>query len=84
MKVTINYLITLNQLRYGFHIKTPVTPKAVVSEVSLETQKIEKYIIGYIPIMVKSGKCNLSDLSPEEQIKMGECPNDQGGYLGSI
>ena len=42
MKVTINYLITLNQLRYGFHVKTPVTPKAVVSEVSLETQKIEK------------------------------------------
>lgn len=37
--------------------------------------------IGKIPVMLKSCLCNLSSLTPEEQVKQGECPNDFGGYF---
>ncbi len=66
---------------YSAPISIDITTILKVAGVVKETQKIDKYIIGHIPVMVKSGKCNLSDLSIEEQVKMGECPNDQGGYF---
>lgn len=37
--------------------------------------------IGEIPIMVKSDKCLLGDLSPEELMEVGEDPYDPGGYF---
>jgi len=38
-------------------------------------------VIGRMPVMLKSSICNLSKLSPDDQIKYGECPNDPGGYF---
>jgi len=66
---------------YSAPISIDITTILKVAGVVKETQKIDKYIIGQLPIMVKSGKCNLVDLSPQEQVQMGECPNDQGGYF---
>lgn len=40
-----------------------------------------KVVIGRMPIMVKSSLCNLSELCEEQQIYLGECPNDYGGYF---
>lgn len=40
-----------------------------------------RIVIGRMPIMLKSSICNLSKISPSEQIKQGECPNDPGGYF---
>lgn len=37
--------------------------------------------IGSIPIMLKSSYCHLSKLNREELIKMGEDPDDMGGYF---
>ena len=37
--------------------------------------------IGKIPIMLKSKYCHLHGLSKEELIKVGEDPNDPGGYF---
>ena len=37
--------------------------------------------IGSIPIMLKSNNCHLSKMSREELIKIGEDPNDPGGYF---
>jgi len=37
--------------------------------------------IGDLPIMVKSSKCPLSKMSEEEQAKVGEDPDDPGGYF---
>lgn len=43
---------------------------------------IEKKVeIGDIPVMVKSKNCILYGLDEEQLIKMGECPNDVGGYF---
>jgi DNA-directed RNA polymerase beta subunit len=34
-----------------------------------------------LPVMVGSDWCNMKDLSTEERMAMGECPNDPGGYF---
>ena len=34
-----------------------------------------------MPIMLKSERCILSNKSPEEIVKLGECPLDPGGYF---
>ncbi len=41
----------------------------------------EEVFIGRIPIVVKSKYCNLNGLSREELIKLGEDPDDPGGYF---
>lgn len=37
--------------------------------------------IGRMPLMLRSDRCLLKDLSEEEQAKRGECPLDPGGYF---
>lgn len=37
--------------------------------------------IGYVPIMLRSKKCNLYNKTREELIKIRECPLDPGGYF---
>ena len=37
--------------------------------------------IGRIPIMLRSEKCVLNGLSPEETMDMKECKYDSGGYF---
>jgi len=38
-------------------------------------------VIGHIPIMLKSDLCLLHNLSDDELIAQGECPEDPGGYF---
>lgn len=40
-----------------------------------------RVIIGRTPIMLRSQLCNLSKLSPDERVKVGECEWDHGGYF---
>jgi len=37
--------------------------------------------IGTLPIMLRSNKCNLNRLSPDEMARLGEDPLDPGGYF---
>ena len=41
----------------------------------------KRIMIGRVPIMIKSEKCNLRSCTKEERIKMGECEYDQHGYF---
>jgi len=41
----------------------------------------EEVEIGRIPVMLKSKKCRLYGLSREELVKLGEDPDDPGGYF---
>jgi DNA-directed RNA polymerase subunit RPC12/RpoP len=43
--------------------------------------KISQVNIGLLPVMVKSDVCQLSKLADNEIIKIGEDPNDIGGYF---
>lgn len=44
-------------------------------------QDEKRAYVGELPILVKSKKCNLYGLSPQELIDNGEDPMDRGGYL---
>lgn len=46
-----------------------------------QQDKPSKEYIGRIPIMLKSSRCPLSKMASEELIKVGEDPNDPGGYF---
>jgi DNA-directed RNA polymerase II subunit RPB2 len=53
-------------------------------EVNGEVEYIRNHkrvIIGRTPIMLRSSLCNLSDCTPGERIKNGECESDPGGYF---
>ncbi len=41
----------------------------------------QSFVIGYLPVMVRSKICALNGLSREELIAMGEDPDDPGGYF---
>ncbi len=46
----------------------------------IEEEPVQVYI-GQLPIMLKSVKCPLSEMSKEELIEIGEDPDDPGGYF---
>ncbi|MFH8107849.1 MAG: DNA-directed RNA polymerase subunit B'', partial [Candidatus Aenigmatarchaeota archaeon] len=66
----------IRNLTYASPIIVEMIP--VINGVEQEKQEVK---IGELPIMVKSEKCVLSKLSREELIKLGEDPDDPGGYF---
>jgi len=57
----------------------PIYLEITVNEDGRET--FERVNIGELPVMVKSDLCLLSRHSPEEYIKLGEDPEEVGGYF---
>ena len=66
---------------YNSAIALDIVTFLTIDGVMKETKTIDKYIIGHIPVMVNSSKCNLYGLSKQEKIAAGECPEDEGGYF---
>jgi len=40
-----------------------------------------RVVLGRIPIMLRSSRCYLTDMTPPERIQAGECEYDEGGYF---
>ena len=58
----------------------------VIEKIEIEGQEPEinhhrRVIIGRTPIMLRSDKCNLKNLTQKERVENGECDWDQGGYF---
>lgn len=66
----------LRDITYSAPIFLEMTTKA-----DGEIHEEKEVKIGEVPIMVRSKKCPLSDMSKEELIKAGEDPDDLGGYF---
>lgn len=47
----------------------------------VEITENRRVVIGRIPIMLRSSRCYLAEMTKEERIKAGECEFDQGGYF---
>jgi DNA-directed RNA polymerase II subunit RPB2 len=58
-------------------IRNPTDPNHVSEEEKLR----QKVHIANIPIMIKSSKCRLYHLTPEQLAEKKECPRDPGGYF---
>lgn len=66
----------IRNLTYAAPIYVEFIP--IINGIEQEKEEIK---IGELPIMLKSDKCILKDLSPEELEKLGEDPYDPGGYF---
>lgn len=71
----------LRDLSYSSPIYTTVTETIDVEGQQPEVNKHIRVVIGRIPIMLKTSKCYLTNMTPQERIKAGECEFDDGGYF---
>jgi DNA-directed RNA polymerase beta subunit len=53
----------------------------MITKADEEVHEQKEVKIGEMPIMVRSDKCPLSEMSDEELIEVGEDPDDLGGYF---
>ena len=68
-------------LTYDAPIYATVTETLEIDGKEPETNQYVRVVLGRIPIMLRSSKCYLTNMTPEERIKAGECEYDQGGYF---
>ncbi|MHA1397009.1 MAG: DNA-directed RNA polymerase subunit B [Candidatus Heimdallarchaeaceae archaeon] len=72
----------IRNLTYASRLNLFMTPIRKSSETGEEVDLEQiSVFIGYLPIMLKSKKCQLYNRSPESLIKLGEDPKDPGGYF---
>jgi len=75
---TPNYCRYKNETYEG-SISIDIIATLTVNGVIQKINYYNKYVIGKIPIMINSRKCNLYNASINKKIRYGECINDQGG-----
>lgn len=68
-------------LNYDAAIHCDITEIHFDKGEEVERKEHTRVMIGRIPVMLKSSVCNLTNMSKEDQMKHGECPNDPGGYF---
>jgi DNA-directed RNA polymerase beta subunit len=68
-------------LTYDSPIYATVTETLEVEGEEPEVNVHMRQVLGRIPIMLRSSKCYLTHMTPQERIKAGECEYDQGGYF---
>ncbi len=68
-------------LTYDSPIYATVTETLEIDGKEPEINQYVRVVLGRIPIMLRSSKCYLTNMTPEERIQAGECKHDQGGYF---
>uniref|UniRef100_A0A6C0H2Z3 DNA-directed RNA polymerase n=1 Tax=viral metagenome TaxID=1070528 RepID=A0A6C0H2Z3_9ZZZZ len=68
-------------LTYDSPIYATVTETLEVEGKEPEITEHTRVVLGRIPIMLRSSKCYLTNMTPKERIAAGECEHDQGGYF---
>jgi DNA-directed RNA polymerase II subunit RPB2 len=68
-------------LTYDSPIYATVTETLEIDGEDPEINKHLRVVLGRIPIMLRSSKCYLTNMTPTERILAGECEYDEGGYF---
>jgi DNA-directed RNA polymerase beta subunit len=71
----------LRDLNYDSPIFVDVREELEMEGQQKEINVHKRIMIGRVPIMLKSEKCNLRSCTKQERIKKSECEWDQGGYF---
>lgn len=64
----------------GLTYRAPLKASISIS-INGRTMDLVDSIIGDLPIMVRSKRCHLANLSEEELVRFGEEPLEKGGYF---
>ena len=75
---TPNYCRYKNETYEG-SISIDIIATLTINGIIKNINYYNKYVIGKMPIMINSRKCNLYNSTLKKQIKYGECINDKGG-----
>ena len=68
-------------LTYDSPIYATITETLEIEGKETEVNEHVRVVLGRIPIMIRSSKCYLTNMTPDERISAGECEYDQGGYF---
>jgi DNA-directed RNA polymerase II subunit RPB2 len=68
-------------LNYDSAICCDITETLYEYEKVIEETLHRRIVIGRTPIMLRSDKCTLTNMTKSERINAGECENDHGGYF---
>ena len=81
----LNYITPKNarnrDLNYDSSICCDITDSLFEDTKLIEENKYSRVCIGRTPIMLRSDKCILTNMTKNERIDAGECENDPGGYF---
>ncbi|MHA2061838.1 MAG: DNA-directed RNA polymerase subunit B'', partial [Candidatus Sifarchaeia archaeon] len=70
----------IRNLTYYAPLWLEMTPVDLNEGVEIPGETANVYI-GRLPVMLKSNKCLLAQMSPQELVEIGEDPSDPGGYF---
>lgn len=68
-------------LTYDSPIYATITETLEAEGQEPEITTHQRVVIGRIPIMLRSSRCYLTDMTPEQRVEAGECAYDEGGYF---
>lgn len=71
----------IRDLSYDSPVYATVIEHIEEDNKEVEINKHFRVVIGRIPIMLYSNRCYLTNMTPKEKIKAGECEYDKGGYF---
>ena len=71
----------LRDLTYESPVYVTVTETIENEGEAPEINRYNRIVLCRIPVMLRSSKCYLTNMTPEERIQAGECPYDEGGYF---
>ena len=71
----------MRDLNYDSAICCDITETLYEEEKVIEQTVNRRIVIGRTPIMLRSDKCTLTNMTEDERVKAGECENDHGGYF---
>lgn len=71
----------LRDLTYWVNMFIDVKKAYYENGIEVDVSKTIRVPFGSLPVMVKSELCALKELNDKDNIRLGECPYDQGGYF---
>ncbi len=76
----VPHMCRLDRRTYSLDMEVKVVIETTVGK-ETKTEEIPSFLLGQIPLMLRSRPCYLTQLEPSEAFDMGECHFELGGYF---
>ena len=79
-QAVVPHICRLDRRTYAIDVGVKVVIEYTIGTQLIVTE-IENFVLGKIPLMLRSRPCYLTNLEPDEAYRMGECRFELGGYF---